>query len=132
MTLAEYLRAAAARAFLEAVHDCATFPAGWVVEGWGLPDPNARFAGTYTSKVEADAIIERAGGLERIWTAELARVGAVETNSPKEGDVGIIWVLGASGPEKIGAIFTGKRWACLAPKGVFVTHAEFVKAWTRG
>lgn len=97
-----------------------------------MPDPFARFRGLYSNQRDATALMERAGGLERIWSAELTRIGAVETTAPREGDVGVIWVLGASGPEKIGAIFNGKRWACLAPKGLFVTHADFVKAWTHG
>lgn len=132
MELRDYLNAAPRRPWAWGEWDCATFPAGWVVEGWGAPDPFQTMRGSYSDKRSATALIDRAGGLERLWASAAQRIGAVGTSSPVAGDVGVVWMLADAGPEKVGAICAGEKWAVLGLKGLMVGHADCVRAWRRG
>lgn len=102
--------------------DCCAFPAAWAM-ACGLADPMAEYRGAYSTEAEAEDIVARAGGLAGIFGAGLEGVGAVRLEAGEEaqaGDVGIIALLG----EEAGAIYTGRRWAFVAERGLgFVTLA---------
>ena len=89
MTLAEYLRAEAARAFELGPADCVTFASDWVAVRRGV-DPIAHCRG-YRGEAAANALL--AGGLPRLAGRALRRAGLRLTRAPQPGDVGLV-VLG--------------------------------------
>lgn len=121
LTLGEYLIAASRKKHVYGVHDCCTFPADWIVaNGW--PDPMADWRGGY---VDASAARD---GLAPLAASGLADVGMPLADVPIEGDVGVISVFG----QEAGAIFTGKRWALVAPRGLAFASADpsiVLKIW---
>lgn len=130
MILADYLRAQSRLSWEAGVTDCCTFAGNWA-ETWGRGDPMAKWRGRYSTDAEAAALIAEAGGLAALWDRGLASIGAVETDAPNEGDVGVIVAVGLDlRPEHVGAIHTGRRWAFRAPAGLCFASAEMVKAWT--
>lgn len=126
--LANYLQRAAATPWTWGSHDCCTFPGGWVLERLGA-DPVARWRGRYSTEAEAEGLIAQAGGLDRLWSLGLSDIGCAETNEPREGDVGVLHAAGEHGPTLVGGICVGRRWAVLAPAGLFVASGCHVKAW---
>lgn len=135
--LGEYLQRAGSGRRQEGVHDCCTFPCDWVVLcGW--PDPMAKWRGTYGSEVEADALIAQAaeygetvgmGGLLALFVDGFSEAGLPEVTGPFEaGDVGVVTLWGL----EAGAIFTGKRWAFVPPRGLGCVSLDdecIVRAW---
>lgn len=120
MNLGDYLVEAARREHLIGVWDCAIFPAEWIV-ACGHPDPMAGWRGSYS---EADDVA-------RLCSEAMAAAGIPETDDPREGDVGVIDIFG----RRAGAIFTGRRWALVATRGLAFASLEpanVVKAWRVG
>jgi len=116
--LGDYLQEASLRRREAGVWDCATFPAGWVM--WnGLPDPMAAWRGQYRAEFEPD-------DLAGLFSEALAGFEVVA--EPIEGDIGVVQIFGA----QAGAIYTGKRWAVVAQRGLgFVSLGpnDPVKVW---
>lgn len=132
--LGQYLLDAGRRSFAWGQHDCCTFPADWALLRLGQ-DPMVHLRGTYSTEEEARAIVEEAGDLVALWSDVLSGLDISEASDPREGDVGVITVLGEAGPIANGSIFTGRRWAFLAPRGLFVSSigpAEILKVWRLG
>ena len=121
MTLGEYLSQAARRKHVYGVHDCVTFPCDWaVLRGW--PDPMATWRGGYVDASPAH------DGLLDIFAAGFDGAGIPRTSDVIEGDVGLIRIFG----HEAGAIFTGLRWALVAPRGMAFTMIDpsaVVMAW---
>lgn len=120
MTLADYLKDAATRAWQASVHDCCAFPMRWA--GVSLP--------AYSTDEDGAALIEAAGGLTRLASSILDPVKArIETAGP--GDIGVIMVIGRDRVNtEAGAIFTGERWAFASPRGGIVcTAATPLAVW---
>lgn len=111
MTLGDYLALNARKPRVSGQHDCATFPADWVVE-CGHPDPMAKWRGTYASEAGAEFLIADAGGLTALFGEGLAALPNV--SEFQAGDIGVISLLG----EEAGSIFTGQRWAFVADRGL--------------
>lgn len=129
MTLGEYLKSAGERRWKWSEHDCCTFAADWAIQ-CGHVDPMIRWRGSYSTADEAQALIEEAEGLANLWA--LAFSGYPEPDEPRAGDVGVCCVMGEDGLTANGGIFTGERWAFLAPRGVHFTPIEsrhVVKVW---
>lgn len=122
--LGEYLIAASRKKHVYGAWDCCVFPADWIVaNGW--PDPMAEWRGGYVDASAAD------DGLVPLAASGLAGVGMPFTAAPILGDVGVISVLG----QEAGAIFTGRRWALVAPRGLAFISADpaiVVRAWRVG
>lgn len=69
------------------VNDCTMFPALWFERESGIRLPKA----VYSSRDEATRLIDEAGGLDAIWTNQLASFGVFESyGQPGLGDVGLI------------------------------------------
>lgn len=112
--LGEFLRDAAHRRREAGVWDCCTFPAAWAIEG-GYPDPMAAWRGAYASETEAEQLIAEAGDLAALYARGMAEAGVPEAEGdPQPGDIGIVQLLG----EQAGAVYTGKRWALVADRGM--------------
>jgi len=121
MMLGEYLSQAARRKHTYGTHDCVTLPCDWaIMNGW--PDPMAVWRGGYIDDAPAR------DGLLDIFTAGFDGAGIPRTDDPREGDVGLITVFG----HEAGAIFTGRRWALVAPRGLAFAMANpaiVARAW---
>lgn len=121
MTLGDYLKAAAATPWKAGVHDCSAWPARWA----GVPLPD------YSTDEEGQALIERAGGLLSLWREWIGDLLApVSPDEVQTGDVGVIEAIGPDlRAAQVGAIWTGKRWAFLTPKGLACASALCAAAW---
>ncbi|SMD05656.1 hypothetical protein SAMN06272759_1309 [Novosphingobium sp. B1] len=121
LMLGDYLAEAARKKHVYGLHDCCTFPCDWVVlNGW--PDPMASWRGGYVDDAPAR------GGLLDIFARGMDGVGLPRTQNLMEGDVGVLTLLG----QEAGAIFTGRRWALVAPRGMAFTTANpsiVIAAW---
>ena len=126
--LGAYLQRAGMMRRVSGVHDCCAFPADWAIEcGW--PDPMAAWRGAYGTEAEAEALIFDAGGLVPLFSAGMEMAGLPEADEPHVGDIGVVSLLG----EEAGAIFTGKRWAFAADRGIACASLEpgaVLKCWT--
>ncbi|MBI1179097.1 MAG: hypothetical protein GC201_00965 [Alphaproteobacteria bacterium] len=130
MTLGDYLKDATGKSWGWGVWDCCTFAANWVLIRTGV-DPMADWRGAYRDEDGAAEIINAAGGLAPLWGEGLARVPWTLVQRPAQGDVGVIRVVlqgagGIAGEGEAGGIYTGKRWAFLAPRGLVCTPVEAV------
>lgn len=118
--LGEFLREVAHRRREMGVWDCCTFPAAWLMR-CGLPDPMAEFRGTYDSSDEGVDLAD-------VFDDAAISAGLLEVTDVQEGDIGVVSVLGL----QAGAIFTGRRWALVADRGLAFASLEpecVLKAW---
>ena len=113
MTLGEYLTQAGRKKHVYGEHDCCTFPADWcIANGW--PDPMEQWrAGYFDASPAAD-------GLLPIFAAGMDGVGLPVVSEPVAGCVGVISIFG----HEAGAIFTGRRWSVVAPRGLAFVSAD--------
>lgn len=116
--------------------NCSTLPADWCVT-LGHPD----FAADWrhlTDPVQCEAVPRAAGGLVVLWDAAIGatlpltgEVGGVQprVSDLEAGDIAVIAALGM----EAGAIWTGKRWALRAARGLHfiqdTAHVAILKAW---
>lgn len=112
MTLGDYLLEVGSKPRVAGAHDCATLPAGWAIV-CGHPDPMAKWRG-YTSEAEAEELIAAAGGLVALFNEGLVEAGCPVVTDPRAGDIGVVSMFG----EEAGSIFTGRRWAFVADRGL--------------
>jgi hypothetical protein len=89
----------------------------------------ARWRGGYDDEAGARALIAKAGGLVQLMTLGMIDAGIPECDEPHIGDVGIVAVLGEHGPEEVGAIYQGKRWAMRSPNGLFCASVVPLITW---
>ncbi|WP_313326223.1 DUF6950 family protein [Sphingobium yanoikuyae] len=93
--------------------DCCAFPAAWAIaNGW--PDPMAAWRGEYGSEEEAQEIIDKAGGLANLFAIGMASAGITACDTTTTGCIGVVNI----GGHEAGAVFTGKRWAFVAERGL--------------
>lgn len=112
--LGDYLRSLGGRKREPGVFDCVTLPAEWAMAN-GYLDPMAHWRGAYDSEEAAQDFIRDAGGLVVLFDCGAAAVGIERREGePQPGDVGVIRI----GEHEAGAIFTGKRWAFVADRGI--------------
>lgn len=126
MTLADYLRAGAARPFVWDACDCCSWACAWVLLRRGV-DPSAAWRGRYRTARGALRHIRRAGGdLLAVASAAMADAGLVVTSSPQPGDIGVI--LSAQGQAL--ALRTPTGWAAKASVGIIVAPFDSLRAWS--
>lgn len=112
-------------------HDCTTFCADWVCRSTG-EDVGADLVGTYRTAEAAAAIIEAAGGIERLVASRL--LAFERTSEPQTGDIGIITVptgfeTDSLAIKKIPAIRFGPIWIAMSARGPVGKRADFSAAW---
>lgn len=120
MTLGDYLLDATRTPWRDGTHDCSAWPARWA----GIPIP------AYTTREEGEYLIAEAGGLVPLWERHIGnRLERVD--APEPGDVGVILAVGTERRVvEVGAIWTGLRWAFLAPgRGLITASAEHLAVW---
>ena len=96
----------------------------------GHADPAARWRGKY-DEAGATALVKQHGMLA-LWTLGMIDAQIPECDEPQIGDVGIVECVTDDGFNQVGAIFTGKRWSALSPKGVFQASMPCIQAWRVG
>jgi len=95
-------------------------PAQWAIDN-GWPDPMAHWRGAYGTEEGALALIRDAGGLTELFRCGMASAGITERRGDLQpGDIGVLVV----GEHEAGAIFTGRRWAMVAQRGLAVASVE--------
>lgn len=126
--LGEFLRQSAARRREPGVWDCCTFPAAWAIAN-GCPDPMADWRGRYHTEAQALDLIADGGGLADLFTRGFSGAGVSPVEGPfRAGDIGVVQLLG----EQAGAVYTGKRWALVADRGMAfasIASEHIVRAW---
>lgn len=111
--LGAFLLAAGSRKRIAGVWDCCCLPCDWAIEN-GWPDPMAEWRGAYSTEEEGEALISDAGGLVTLFERGMGQAGLPRIAEPRAGDVGVICLHDV----EAGAIFTGKRWAVVADRGL--------------
>lgn len=95
-------------------------PAQWAIDN-GRADPMAQWRGAYDTEEGALVLIRDAGGLNELFRCGMASAGIPERRGdPQVGDIGVLH----AGDTQAGAIFTGKRWAMVAQRGLAVASVE--------
>ena len=115
-------------------NDCMTFCARWIEHATGI-DPIAHLRGSYSDAQGADRLIARAGGLVPLAANVLETRGFARTESPRDGDVGIVMAPAGLAYEEVvvkevAAIRFGKSWAVIGPGGVIAKRLSFIAAWS--
>lgn len=126
--LGDFLLSCAARERNLGVWDCGTFPAEWV-QRCGFPDPMAVLRGAYDAGGEDQAVTTLGGDLAAVFDERLASIGIFPTDdAPRAGDIGVVDIGGL----QAGSIFTGKRWAFVAQRGIGASSVDpehIVRVW---
>lgn len=108
--------------------DCLLWLAEWV---WDQRDVDAAapWRGRYRTALGAQRIVRRAGGMQPLMTMGAEVAGLRPTGSPQAGAVGLVTVAAANGPEPVGGLCVGPRWAILSRTGLVVAPLPVVCAW---
>ena len=121
--LSAFLRRAAAQPFGYGRLDCCLFIADWVRETRGF-DPAAAYRDRYATERHALRLVAAAGGLQALLAPCLAPLP--RTSDPVAGDVGVV----LAGSSELAAIRVGTGWACKGRRGLVVTSADLLTAWS--
>lgn len=106
--------------------DCCALVADWVEACTGI-DPAAAMRGAYSDRRGAVAIIRAAGGFAAMWRTHMTLAGFDETETPREGDVGV--VRDAAG-QLVAAIRFDGKWAAKTRGGLCIEDFPMVVAWS--
>jgi len=114
------------------VCDCTLFTADWAAAKTGR-DPGEGLRHTYSKADEANAIIDRFGGIEGLVGAKLGALGIMRVQRPIDGDIGIVRAMtgfNADGMvvKDIPGIKFGPLWAVMSARGPMVKALEFTGA----
>lgn len=123
--LEQFLREAARSDHIWSESDCAMTIANWWWFKHGV-DPAADLRGTYHSEAECMAVVAREGGMLNVVTVRAERVGAIATDSPAPGDIGVIGVHGLVFGAILGPFM---RWTVKSAHGVAAYRCRHLKAW---
>jgi len=126
--LAEFLDQAARTPFDYGAWDCCLWVADWIQLRRGV-DPAAHLRGRYASALGCARVLKRGGGVEAVFGACVTAAGLAPTCAWRAGDVGVVEAHTLKGPEPVGAICTGPRWAVLACPGILVAPFRPLAAW---
>lgn len=122
MTVGDFLKAAMAD---QGPWNCSTMAADWCV-ALGHPDFAAEWRGI-VDPGPCESVPAEAGGLLALWNRGIgASLPVADDLHP--GDIAVIRVLGIDA----GGIWTGKRWAVKAQRGLHMLEAgavHILKAW---
>lgn len=124
MILSQFIAEHSARPFAWGRSDCLLFMCDWVVEQTGR-DPASEWRGRWLSGVAAIEILADLGGLEAAARAAFEREGFAQTDAPNDGDCGIVLLK-----RPVCAIHIAGRWAAKGHRGVAVTPAPVLVAWS--
>lgn len=126
--LAEFLATATERRFAWGSWDCLTWLGEWVWDQRDI-DPIAPWRGRYHTALGATRIVARAGGMAAVMGLGCSIAGLRRTEAPHAGAVGLVTAATRKGPEPVGALCTGPRWAVLSERGLVVAPFPVLAAW---
>lgn len=126
MTVTDYLDAATRRPWIYGGgpdgfrgHDCTLFLANWVLAASGQ-DPANDLRGTYSTREEAEEIVDRAGGFVPLIGARVTSLGwrsARDADSAEVGDIAAITLpLGPGRHFKGMALRFADKWIVADPR----------------
>lgn len=127
--LRAFLKAQTALPFIWRDSDCFRLPGAWVerLTGVVLPWPE------YSTEEEALELVRQAGGATALADSMLAAVGWEPVLAPSVGAVAVIPVVSREGMRaEVGAIWTGRRWAARAKRGLWFGRADPLMIWEAG
>jgi hypothetical protein len=87
--LGDYLASLAKKRWQPGVLDCGVFMADWVVRMTGR-DPIADVRGTYSTREEYEAILDREGGFLKSSARRLRAMGFSRVKAAREGDIVVV------------------------------------------
>lgn len=129
MGLDQFLDAAAARPFRDGEHDCLLWLADWVRELTGV-DTAQDLRGRYRTSLGQARYLKANGGPQAVVEQRAQAAGLVRLETPAPGAVGVLAAFVA--PARcgvVGGIYTGRRWAILARRGLLLVKADPIAAW---
>lgn len=112
-------------------HDCLLFIANWSHARLGT-DPADDLRGTYSTKEEAEALLNKAGGYSGMMAARMATAGWRLSPHPASGDVGVISIAMRQGEHlQRPAIRRFSKWIVPWERGLlpFTDRAHCLVAW---
>lgn len=122
--LPAFLKASARQRFDWSRRDCLSWLGEWVEVRHGI-NPATQFRDRYTTKAGAYRVIASFGSRTALIEAAVAPLSIQRTDTPQAGDIAL---LGA--PEgEVGAIYTGRFFACLTPHGMRFWNMPVIAAW---
>lgn len=128
MVLRSFLSDAGKTPFAWGVHDCCLIIADWWLAVHGV-DPAADIRGTYATKEECHALLDREGGMRALIERYATAVGAERVSTPKAGDFGLVTL--ATGGEVAAIMASDGKWAAKSERGlVAFRHASIEAAWS--
>lgn len=138
VSLSRYLSEAATRPWAWGEFDCLLFLADWVERSTGI-DPAGEYRGVYHDECSARRLIKSVGGIAALVERCAARVGFIETQAPRRGDIGLVRVGLKRFRERIimvpmGAIcLRPALWAIKPADGHQIMAQSFplIRAWSR-
>lgn len=123
--VADFLRDVQRKRFRWGRLDCLLFVSDAMV-AQGLPDPAAKWRGTYRTRKQAYEIIEDHGGVVGLFEAGMDHAGARRLNSAERGCVAVVSPRSGAG-EEMGGLWTGSMWALLPPTGLAMFSPEYLE-----
>lgn len=114
------------------VCDCTLFCATWVFVETGK-DPGDGLRSTYSTAAAANAIVDRAGGMEAFIGQRLEGCGFARCIARKDGDIGLVEVptgISIDNPivKIVPAIAWGPLWVAMAARGPVIKQMVWTEA----
>lgn len=110
--------------------DCLLWLGLWSERVTGI-DGGEPWRGRYKTALGCMRTLNKSGGMEDCIErgALLAGLKGICTKDTLPGAVGLVPAMTPKGPDIVGGIFTGTRWAVLTRKGVLSMRCEPIRAW---
>jgi hypothetical protein len=133
MTLDDFLDAATRRPMDDfggnrGGFDCTLFVADWGGEICGR-DPAADLRGTYSTRDEARAIIEKARGFIPLMAVRLIPLGWRSVNDPRTGDIGVVSISAKAAHVQMPAIHREGAWVFADPRRLVAGRFHPLMIW---
>lgn len=110
--------------------DCLLWLGLWSQRVTGI-DGGEPWRGRYRTALGCIRTLNKSGGMEACIErgATLAGMIIAQADGHSAGAVGLVPAMTPKGPDIVGGIFTGSRWAVLTRKGVLSMRCEPIRAW---
>ena len=113
--------------------DCLLWLGLWSERVTGI-DGGEPWRGRYKTALGCMRTLNKSGGMEGCIERGAKLAGMKETRKGVSsvlecGAVGLVPAMTPKGPDIVGGIFTGTRWAVLTRKGVLSMRCEPIRAW---
>lgn len=103
-------------------HDCLLFAADALVVQ-GRPDAAKPYRGKYASAIEAQSIVDDAGGFVELFESACSNAGISEASPYRVGAVAVVKPLGQPA-SNVGAMWSGHDWWFVSMRGIGAVNAD--------